>query len=199
MTHPNGEQLPEYPGQQAPGTEQSATHDFNQPTWNSTAEAPAPSKGPVQSFGGPPQLPMPPQTQGFPAPGQYQQQAPAAPQYQNYPPAPPQYQAPGAPQQFHGQYPQMSQQPPMPNQAYGYPQPKSKLAAGLLGIFLGGLGIHRFYLGHTTIGVIQLVLTVLLGIFTFGLVGLWGFVEGIMILAGATYFQRDAKGIPLRE
>jgi TM2 domain-containing membrane protein YozV len=144
--------------------------------------------------------PAAPQYQNYPpAPAQYQQHAPAAPQYQNYPPAPAQYQAPVAQQQFNGQYPQMSQQPPMPNSAYGYPQPKSKLAAGLLGIFLGGLGIHRFYLGHTTIGVIQLVLTVLLGIFTFGLVGLWGFVEGIMILAGAGYFQRDAKGIPLRD
>jgi hypothetical protein len=43
------------------------------------------------------------------------------------------------------------------------------------------------------------VLTVVLGIFTLGLVAVWGLVEGIMILAGATYFQRDARGIPLRE
>jgi TM2 domain-containing membrane protein YozV len=122
----------------------------------------------------------------------------APPQYQNYP-TPPQYQAPPASYPVQGQYPQMSQQPPMPNPAYGYPQPKSKIAAGLLGIFLGGLGIHRFYLGYTTIGIIQLVLTVFLGIFTFGLVGLWGFIEGIMILAGATYFRRDAQGMPLRD
>jgi len=199
MTQSNPEQPSEYPGAQAPGPEQSGTHDLSQPVWNTPAGVVAPATPPVQSFG-PPQPPMPSQPQGFAAHAdQYQQPAPAAPQYQNYPPAPPQYQVPGAQQQFHGQYPQMSQQPPMPNQAYGYPQPKSKLAAGLLGIFLGGLGIHRFYLGHTTIGIIQLVLTVLLGIFTFGLVGLWGFVEGIMILAGASYFQRDAKGIPLRD
>jgi hypothetical protein len=198
MTQSNAEQPSEHPEPQAPGTEQSATDDSNQPAGNSPAGVTAPATPPVQSFA-PPQL-LPPQSQGFPAPAdQYQQHAPAAPQYQNYPPAPPQYQAPAAQQQFQGQYPPMSQQPPMPNPAYGYTQPKSKLAAGLLGIFLGGLGIHRFYLGHTTIGVIQLVLTVLLGIFTFGLVGLWGFIEGIMILAGASYFQRDAKGIPLRE
>lgn len=80
---------------------------------------------------------------------------------------------------------------------YGYPgmEPKSRLIAGLLGILLGSLGIHRFYLGYTTIGVVQIVVTVL----TFGLGGLWGFIEGIMILVGADPFTRDAKGIPLKE
>jgi len=29
------------------------------------------------------------------------------------------------------------------------PQNKSKLAAGLLAIFLGTLGVHNFYLGYT--------------------------------------------------
>jgi TM2 domain-containing membrane protein YozV len=199
MTQPNAEQPSAHTEPLAAGPDSDTTYDSNQPAWNSPAGVTSPATPPVQSFG-PPQMPVAPQPQGFQVPAdQYQQHAPAAPQYQNYPPAPAQYQAPVAQQQFNGQYPQMSQQPPMPNSAYGYPQPKSKLAAGLLGIFLGGLGIHRFYLGHTTIGVIQLVLTVLLGIFTFGLVGLWGFVEGIMILAGAGYFQRDAKGIPLRD
>lgn len=151
-------------------------------------EPTAPVSGQSAPVGSPYPPQAPPQYQAYP-PAQYQQ--PPAEQHQAYPPA--------LPQQYQGQYPQMSQQPPMPNQAYGYLQPKSKLAAGLLGIFLGGLGIHRFYLGYTTIGVIQLVLTVVLGIFTFGLAGLWGVVEGIMILAGSSYFQRDAKGIPLRE
>nr|WP_081589158.1 TM2 domain-containing protein [Arthrobacter sp. Rue61a] len=97
------------------------------------------------------------------------------------------------------QQPQYSAQPPLTNPSYGYPQPKSKIAAGLLGIFLGGFGIHRFHLGYATIGIIQLVLTLVVGIFTFGLVGLWGVIEGIMILAGASYFQRDAQGVPLRD
>ena len=34
---------------------------------------------------------------------------------------------------------------------------KSKIAAGLLAIFLGGFGIHKFYLGYTTPAVIMLV------------------------------------------
>ena len=106
-------------------------------------------------------------------------------QYQAYPAAPgqPHYQA----------------QPPMPNPGYGYAQPKSKIVAGLLGIFLGPLGIHRFYLGFTKIAVIQLLLTIVLGVFTAGLVGLWGVIEGIMILAGAAPFRTDAQGNPLRD
>jgi hypothetical protein len=215
MTQSNNEQ-PWAPSEAtAPVTEQTPTPGASQQAWNPSASIPAPvpfnpaqppMPGQQQSLPAPGQyqqqsLPAPGQyqQQSLPAPGQYQQQPPATAQYQNYPPAPPQYQMPVAPQHLQGQHPQMSQQPPMPNQAYAYPQPKSKLAAGLLGIFLGGLGIHRFYLGYTTIGIVQLLLTVFLGVFTFGLVGLWGFVEGIMILAGANYFRQDAKGMPLRD
>jgi hypothetical protein len=197
MTQSNNEQ-PWAPSEAtAPETEQTPTPGASQQAWNPSASIPAPVTPPVPF--NPAQPPMPGQQQSLPAPGQYQQQPPATAQYQNYPPAPPQYQVPVAPQQLQSQHPQMSQQPLMPNQAYAYPHPKSKLAAGLLGIFLGGLGIHRFYLGYTTIGVVQLLLTVFLGVFTFGLVGLWGFVEGIMILAGANYFRQDAKGMPLRD
>ena len=70
---------------------------------------------------------------------------------------------------------------------------KSKMAAGLLGIFLGGLGIHNFYLGNTGRGVIQIVVTLL----TCGLGSVWGLVEGIMILTGA--IKTDGKGNPLKE
>jgi TM2 domain-containing membrane protein YozV len=77
---------------------------------------------------------------------------------------------------------------------------KSKLAAGLLGIFLGSLGIHRFYLGYTAIGIAQLVLN-LLGFVTCGATSIaawvWGLVEGIMILTGQ--LAKDAQGNPLRE
>jgi len=78
---------------------------------------------------------------------------------------------------------------------------KSKLAAGLLGIFLGGLGVHRFYLGNVEIGIVQLVLTLVLswctlGI-TAGIASLWGFIEGILILTGA--INQDSQGMPLRD
>ena len=91
-----------------------------------------------------------------------------------------------------------------PNQGYGAPAmpgAKSKMAAGLLGIFLGGLGIHNFYLGYTTKAVIQLVVSLVGGVITLGLAALameiWGLVEGIMILTGK--INVDGKGMPLGE
>ena len=53
-----------------------------------------------------------------------------------------------------------------------------KVVAGILGILLGGLGVHKFYLGYTTPGIIQLVL----GIVTCGAAGIVGLVEGIIYL-----------------
>ena len=82
---------------------------------------------------------------------------------------------------------------------YGYPPGqdprKSRVAAGVLGIVLGGFGVHRFYLGFTTIGVLQIVVTVL----TCGLGSIWGFVEGILYLVSAQGYTQDARGIPLRD
>lgn len=78
-------------------------------------------------------------------------------------------------------------------QKYPYVNAKSKIVAGILGIFLGGLGIHRFYLGYIGIGVIQIVVTVI----TCGLGHLWGFIEGILILTGN--INRDAQGNELVE
>ena len=75
------------------------------------------------------------------------------------------------------------------------PQAKSKLVAGLLGIFLGGFGVHRFYLGYTSIGITQIVVTVL----TCGIGSLWGVVEGILYLVGTNGFTTDATGRPLRD
>ncbi len=100
-----------------------------------------------------------------------------------------------------GQYPPGAY-PPAGYPSYGTPygvdpfgQPysdKSKLAAGLLQIFLGGFGIGRFYLGYVGIGVAQLIVTLI----TFGLGSIWGFIDGILILVGNV---RDPQGRPLRQ
>lgn len=80
-------------------------------------------------------------------------------------------------------------------------EPKSKLVAGLLGVFLGAFGIHRFYLGYTTIGVVQLILTVIVSFFTCGVsaiaASIWGFIEGILIICGSV-ITTDADGYPLQ-
>ena len=68
---------------------------------------------------------------------------------------------------------------------------KTRLAAGLLGIFLGEFGVHRFYLGYIGIGIIQIIVTLI----TCGIGGLWGFIEGIIIIANGKW--TDAQGRPL--
>ncbi len=53
---------------------------------------------------------------------------------------------------------------------------EKKVIAGILGILLGGLGIHKFYLGYTKEGIIQILLSfVCVG-------GLIGLIEGIIYL-----------------
>jgi len=70
---------------------------------------------------------------------------------------------------------------------------KSRLAAGLFGIFFGSLGVHRFYLGYVGIGIVQIIVSIV----TLGIGGMWGFIEGILILVGS--FNKDARGRPLRD
>jgi len=57
------------------------------------------------------------------------------------------------------------------------------LTALLLCIFLGSLGIHRFYTKHTVIGVVQIL--------TLGGCGIWSLVDLIMIVTGSF---KDADG-----
>lgn len=69
---------------------------------------------------------------------------------------------------------------------------KSKVVAGILQILLGSLGIGRFYMGDVKTGVLQIVVTFV----TCGLGGIWGLIDGILILVnGGT----DAQGRPLRD
>jgi TM2 domain-containing membrane protein YozV/predicted RNA-binding Zn-ribbon protein involved in translation (DUF1610 family) len=71
---------------------------------------------------------------------------------------------------------------------------RSRVVAGVLGILLGPIGVHRFYLGYIGVGVLQIILTCC----TSGLAGLWGFIEGILCLTGQT-LTHDADGFPLRD
>lgn len=80
---------------------------------------------------------------------------------------------------------------------------KSKMVAGLLGIFLGCFGVHNFYLGYTGKAVTQLVLTIVgivlscifIGAFIVLGVWIWALIEGVMILTGS--ISQDAQGNPL--
>ena len=53
-----------------------------------------------------------------------------------------------------------------------------RLVAGILAILLGGLGVHKFYLGYTKAGIIQMIV----GFLTCGAFNIVGFIEGILYL-----------------
>lgn len=72
---------------------------------------------------------------------------------------------------------------------------KSKVAAGLLGIFLGSFGVHNFYLGYTGKAIAQLLITLLTCGFGAFVSSIWGLIEGILILTGS--INTDANGNPL--
>nr|WP_294788456.1 TM2 domain-containing protein [uncultured Flavobacterium sp.] len=57
-------------------------------------------------------------------------------------------------------------------------QENKKVLAGIMGILFGSLGIHKFVLGYTQEGIIQLVISVV----TCGIGGIIGFIEGIIYL-----------------
>ncbi len=65
---------------------------------------------------------------------------------------------------------------------------KKILTAFLICLFLGILGIHRFYVGKTGSGIAQLL--------TLGGLGVWVFIDWIMIMCGSF---KDSDGKPLTE
>lgn len=75
------------------------------------------------------------------------------------------------------------------------PGSEKKIAAGILGILLGSLGVHKFVLGYTKEGIIMLCITVLTLGFAGFVTGLIGVIEGILYLTKsdeefvATYVQ----------
>ena len=54
---------------------------------------------------------------------------------------------------------------------------EKKIAAGICGILLGWLGVHKFILGYTKEGIIQILLSLLCGIGA-----IVGLIEGIIYL-----------------
>ena len=118
------------------------------------------------------------------------------------------------PQPFYGGQPPAShnhvpQNYPMGMPQYGYqPQPAqtSMVLAALLALFLGHLGVHNFYLGYTRAGLVQLGLSiagwvlaiVLIGFVFLFVVGVWAFIDFILILMRSGRFRVDASGVPLQ-
>lgn len=109
-------------------------------------------------------------------------------------------------------------QPAYGQPAYAYTQPghaafdaygaqlsdKSKLVAGLLQLFLGWLGVGRFYLGYGGIGTVQLLLSIFgwitsiffIGLFIVAGVAIWVFIDAIMMFMGNV---PDSHGRKLRD
>lgn len=73
------------------------------------------------------------------------------------------------------------------------PGADKKILAGVLGILLGGLGVHRFILGDVVGGFLRILITVV----TCGFGSLLGLIEGIIYLTKsdeefvATYIDGD--------
>ena len=78
-------------------------------------------------------------------------------------------------------------------------QESKRVIAGILGILLGALGIHKFILGYTTEGIIMLLLTVLTCGIGSAATGLIGLIEGIIYLTKSdeefiNSYQNNKKG-----
>jgi len=72
------------------------------------------------------------------------------------------------------------------------PGSKSKVAAGLLAIFLGGLGIHKFYLGYTGPGLVYLLTNTIGWVVTIFLLGLPNAaLEIIALIEGIIYLTKS--------
>lgn len=87
-----------------------------------------------------------------------------------------------------------------PNQApEASAKSKSKIAAGLLAIFLGAYGVHNFYLGFTKRAVIQLLVSILTCGIGAAVISIWALIEGIFYLVGKEGYTTDANGVPLAD
>jgi TM2 domain-containing membrane protein YozV len=104
-----------------------------------------------------------------------------------YPPAPAGYVAPPA-QQQHQQYAGVMQYPvaPPPGSYSSVPPynpaESKRIVAGVMGILLGSLGVHKFILGYSGAGVVMLLVSVLSCFTASPIMGVIGLIEGIIYL-----------------
>ena len=78
---------------------------------------------------------------------------------------------------------------PVPNQE------SKRVLAGILAILIGSIGVHKFILGYTKEGIIQLILSIV----TCGIAGIIPFIEGIIYLTKSdeefvSTYQVNQKG-----
>ncbi|MEM6502529.1 MAG: NINE protein [Cyanobacteria bacterium P01_C01_bin.89] len=62
------------------------------------------------------------------------------------------------------------------------PGAEKKVSAGICGILIGALGIHKFILGYSTEGVIMLLASLLTCGIAAPIMGIIGLVEGILYI-----------------
>ena len=86
---------------------------------------------------------------------------------------------------------------PILNPDYAAQGSKSKIIAGVLGMYLGFLGVHNFYLGNTGKAVAQLLLGTIGSAVGIGPIisMIWGIIESVQILSGEVTV--DGHGIPI--
>ena len=167
---------PEVPAPEVPSFPQSSAPDFDEATATpgSTTYGTAYDAAGAQSFPGPEQ-PAANQAPFGGAPGAQPSSEQSA------------YGSAGFGQPAYGQ-------PAYGQQAYANP-PKQWIIALLLAFFVGPLGIHNFYLGYTSRGLIQLILSVI--IIGLPITAIWALIEFIMILMRSGSYGCDASGQPL--
>jgi len=76
----------------------------------------------------------------------------------------------------------------MDQQPAQQPEQKDFIVALLLSIFVGSIGVDRFYLGYVGLGIVKLI--------TFGGCGVWTLIDIILIAMGKL---PDANGQPLKK
>lgn len=78
----------------------------------------------------------------------------------------------------------------------GYVQ-KSRVVAGILAMLMGTMGIHSFYLGNSSRGIMQLLISLLTCGVGAIVIMIWGVLDGVKLLDGR--INVDANGVFLKD